>query len=196
MKQALLLITIISLSGAMSSCLFSRKPRPAQIYIPPPPKPELPREQPIPPPPNLPPQQNSPPKTAEEQPAEPVPPPQEQPRPRRRTAQQTSTPAETPAPEQPVETAPTPATPRLGQMLSPEQQKEYSNAINSSVSRARENLKLLQSHALKPEQKAVVVQIESFLNQVEEARKYDLVAARSLAERADLLSSDLVKAVK
>lgn len=195
MKQALLLVTMVLLSGMTSSCLFSRKPRPAQIYIPPAPAPELPKEQPLPQPPNLPPQRNPPPQTTEAQTQEPQPPPQEQPARRKRPVPQPPVAVDTQPPEQPIETAPSP-TPRLGQMLSPDQQKEYSNAINTSVNRARENLKSLQGHSLRKDQQAVVVQIESFLNQVEEARKYDLVSARSLAERADLLASDLVKAVR
>jgi len=202
MKRPLLLLTVSALAGMSSSCLLSKKPRPAQIEMPPPPAPELPRQQPVPPPPSLPPQQQTQPATTvqEQQPQQPPPPPEPQPRRPRRSSTQPATsaaPSPAPPPEQPPpESAPVPATPRLGQVLTPEQQREYNTAINASAGRARENLKILQSRSLTEEQRATILQIESFLSQVEETRKYDLVAARSLAERADLLASDLMKAVK
>ena len=190
-----MLLLVLIFSGSSTSCFFSKKPRPAQITVPPPPEPDT-RPAVLPQPPNLPAQEQPRPSLAQDQPE--TPPPPAEPTPRRARRAHVQPPATTPpqTAETPPPVAADPPAPRLGQMLSPEQQRDYTNAINTSVARARQNVGYLRAHSLTEDQKAVVAQIEAFLTQVDEARKYDLVAARSLAERADVLAGDLAKAVR
>lgn len=98
-------------------------------------------------------------------------------------------PAPSAAPARPASAAPI----QLGDMLSPDEQQKLSAAIDASVARANRNLAALSGRTLSSGQRETVNQIRSFLKQAENARSTDLQAARSLAERADLLSRDLLQ---
>lgn len=82
-------------------------------------------------------------------------------------------------------------TPELGEVLSPEQQQEYNRLIDFRISRAQRNLELLRGRSLSREQQAALTRIQTFIRQTLQARKDDLITARSLAERADVLAQDL-----
>jgi len=163
----------------------------------------VPAKQPAqpPPPPPLPPSQPSatitpPPATSQEKVP---PPPKKHPRKPRRTSQEAQT--EEPqaaATTQPAATAPeTPAPsvmPQLGQMLTDEQRRDYESHIQAALDRARANLQKARSNPNPTEaQKQATAEVATFVDQAEERRKTDLVSARSLAERADLLSRDLAE---
>jgi hypothetical protein len=97
-----------------------------------------------------------------------------------------------PAPPQP--TTPKPG-PQLTQILSAEQKQAYNQSIDASVARARRALASLGGRTLTADQRATVDRVRTFLSQAEDARKQDLVRAKGLADRADLLAQDLLKSV-
>ncbi len=77
-------------------------------------------------------------------------------------------------------------------MLSSDQTKEYKRKLDSALERAKGAVLIIQGKTLNDEQKDTVTTIRSFVAQAEQAREQDLVSAVSLAERADLLSRDLL----
>jgi len=105
----------------------------------------------------------------------------------------TATGAAPPAVQGPTAPAPAaPATPpRLGDILTPDQQREYNAAIDQSLSRAQNSLGSIGNRQLTKEQQGLLDQIRNFIQQAQETRKSDLQGAKSLAERADVLAGDL-----
>lgn len=101
----------------------------------------------------------------------------------------TTTPAPTPTPA-PVE------PPRLGDILTPDQQQQLKSAIDLRLAHAQASLDYIATRQLTKEQEATVVQIQNFMAQAQEKRKDDLAAANSLAERAEVLSHDLVASLR
>ena len=88
------------------------------------------------------------------------------------------------------------ASPRLGQMLSDDQRRDYETHIHDALERARANLSKARSNTkLTDAQQRMAAQVETFIYQAEDRRKTDLVSARSLAERADLLARDLAESL-
>jgi cob(I)alamin adenosyltransferase len=79
----------------------------------------------------------------------------------------------------------------LGDILTREQERQYNAAIDQSLARAQNSLNAIASRQLTKEQKAVVAQIQSFVQQAQTTRKSSLSGARSLAERAEVLARDL-----
>lgn len=100
----------------------------------------------------------------------------------------------TPEPGTPASTPPAPEAPKigLGQMLSAEQQREYTRRFDGATDRTRQALVVIQSKLLTEEQKETVGRIRTFLTQAEQAKEPDLLSAVNLAERADMLSKDLL----
>jgi hypothetical protein len=84
-------------------------------------------------------------------------------------------------------------TPRLGQIFTAEQLREYNRAVDESLDRVRKVLGVVAGRNLNPEQTEIVSRIQTFQKQAEQAREQDLVTAVNLARRADLLAQDLVK---
>ena len=79
-------------------------------------------------------------------------------------------------------------------MLTDQQRRDYEARIQAALDRARANLQKARSNPnLTDAQKNMAAQVASFVDQAEERRKTDLVSARSLAERADLLARDLAE---
>lgn len=78
--------------------------------------------------------------------------------------------------------------------MTAEERHEYSRQIQASIERAERNIATLYTRRLTPEQTRGISRIESFLRQARDARTAnDLATARNLAERADLLSQDLLR---
>jgi hypothetical protein len=78
--------------------------------------------------------------------------------------------------------------------MSAEQTREYTRIIDDSLNRAQRNIAILHTRQLTPEQMRGISRVETFIRQAREARaQNDLVTARNFAERADLLSQDLMK---
>jgi hypothetical protein len=105
----------------------------------------------------------------------------------------------TPAPVQPspapTNTAPA-ETPQLGDILSPEQQHQFNAAIDLSVAHAQTSLSSITNRQLTREQEATVAQVLNFIQQAQEKRKNELGAAKSLAERAEVLAHDLAASLR
>ncbi len=98
---------------------------------------------------------------------------------------------ETANPTHPVNPAP-----RLGDILTPDQERQYNSAIDQSLARTQSSLALIANHRLTREQQGVVAQIQGFIQQAQTTRKSNLSAARSLAERADVLAKDLAGSLR
>ncbi len=103
-----------------------------------------------------------------------------------------------PAPATPATQPATPAAdaPRLGDVLTPEEQHQYNTAIDLSLAHAQASLGFISTRQLTNEQQATVGEIQNFMQQAQEKRKDELAAAKSLAERAEVLSHDLVASLR
>jgi len=91
---------------------------------------------------------------------------------------------------------PVPAVPKLGEILSEDQKAQHLKACDESLARAHEAVTQLKSATLSADQKASLSRVRTFIYQAEKAREKDPQTARQLAERADLLSRDLVRTVR
>ncbi len=113
-------------------------------------------------------------------------PPPPAPKPPARRPIRPATPAVTPPPTEPV-----PAPPKLGQMLTPEQTREYNRTIDESLDRVRKIVVTMSRRTLTPDQTEILNRVLVFQRQAEENRAQDLMVAVSLAKRADVLAKDL-----
>ncbi|HUS07698.1 MAG TPA: hypothetical protein VMZ52_15435 [Bryobacteraceae bacterium] len=86
--------------------------------------------------------------------------------------------------------------PKLVQILSPEEARDYVRRLDGALERIKSGLAVIQGKALNQGQKEEADRIKSFVAQAEQARDQDLVSAVSLAERADLLSRDLLERLR
>jgi hypothetical protein len=77
--------------------------------------------------------------------------------------------------------------------LSPAQAQELERQVNERLARARAALRSIEGRTLSREQGSVLNQIRTFMEQAEEARRTDLLRARNLAERAEVLALDLAR---
>jgi hypothetical protein len=121
--------------------------------------------------------------------------PQQTPPPRRSSRPSSGTTAEPNAAGQP-NPPPSNQAPRLGDILTPEQERQYNAAIDQSLASAQTSLGSLTNRQLTKEQQAVVAEIQSFIQQAQTTRKTNLPAARSLAERANVLARDLAGSLR
>jgi hypothetical protein len=113
------------------------------------------------------------------------------PRPRpQRTAKAEPTPAEA----QPAQ--PAAVIPQLEQMLSPEQQRAYNEEIDRNIGNAQKTVAQLYMRKLTREQAGYLDRVVAFIQQATEARKTDLLRARNLAERANVLAEDLLRGIQ
>jgi hypothetical protein len=118
----------------------------------------------------------------------------EQPPPPKRVTHPANPPPTAPASQSPPPTST--ETPLLGDVLTPEQQQKHIAAIELSLAHAQASLGYIASRQLTKEQEATVAEIRNFIQQAQEKRKDDLAAAKSLAERAEVLSHDLVASLR
>ena len=154
-----------------------------QAPIPTPPAP-LPARQPAPPPP--------PPSAPEQKPADRQP-SVTPPAPTRHHTRPSPMPVQ-PAPAPAPPPAPTPAAPPvLGTILPPERRQTLNREIDRSLERARRNLSALAGKNPDATARQTARRVESLIQQAQTARASDLEASRSLAERAELLSRDLLQ---
>jgi hypothetical protein len=182
------IIPLLTVLWVGSSSCFFNKTRRAKVFVPPPPAPRaaLPTTVPeLPAPPQLDSEASvTPPEVPVELPSA-LPPP---------------APPRRPAPP-PRATAPPPSTapdvalpaPRLGQIFSTEQAREYNRTLDESLDRVRRTLAQVVGKNLNAELSDIVVRIQTFQKQAEQARDQDLVTAVNLARRADILAQDLLK---
>ena len=81
-------------------------------------------------------------------------------------------------------------------MLTPEQERQYNTTLDQCLQRAQANIAIVSKRRLSKEQQGVMAQVQSFMEQSESTRKTNLTAAKSLAERADVLARELERSVK
>jgi hypothetical protein len=101
-----------------------------------------------------------------------------------------------PAPPQTPPAAPPRPEFRLGQALTPEEQRANNALIDQHLRHATQALASIGNRALTQQQKSLVPQIQGFIAQAQQMRNTDPVGARSLAEKADVLASDLVASLR
>ena len=82
--------------------------------------------------------------------------------------------------------------PRLGQIFTPDQLREYTRQLDDSLDRVRKALAVVAEKNLSADQADIADRIRTFQKQAEQAREEDLVTAVNLARRADLLAKDLL----
>jgi type IV secretory pathway VirB10-like protein len=125
-------------------------------------------------------------------PVAPTAPAEEEPAPTKKTPARTSRPPAAP----PAQPPPTAQPLRLGETLTPDQDRQYNTAMDQSLQRAQANITIVSKRRLSKEQQAVLAQIQSFIEQAQSTRKTNLTAAKSLAERADVLARELARTTR
>jgi len=123
-------------------------------------------------------------------------PPQQTPSLPQQTPPVSTPPARSTRPAEPNRSGQPNAAPRLGDILTAEQERQYNSAVDQSLARTQTSLAAIANRKLTKEQEAVVAQIKSFVQQAQTTRKSNLPAARSLAERADVLARDLAGSLR
>ena len=76
--------------------------------------------------------------------------------------------------------------------MPPEEQRANNVLIDQHLQRATQALVSIGNRKLTNEQQTTVAQIRGFMDQARQMRATDVVRARSLAERADVLTQDLL----
>jgi type IV secretory pathway VirB10-like protein len=123
-------------------------------------------------------------------PEEPTPAPVTQPAP---TRPKPSTPSST-EPEKPAETRP--EAPVISPQLTPQAQASAEQRTDADIKRAEQNLQTAESKQLDEAQHDLVEKVRDFLAQAHEAiHSQDWVRASNLAEKARVLSEELVKSL-
>jgi hypothetical protein len=189
MARSRLLPFILALSFGSTSCWF-QKSTPPRAFVPPPPvfRPPVAIVQPeMPPPPDIDLPEDA--SSLEGIPAAMPPAEAPPPAPPRRPPPPVRVNAQPPVVVPPE----VPPTPRLGQIFTAEQLRDYNRAVDESLDRVRRVLGSVAGRNLNPELNELVSRIQTFQKQAEQAREKDLVTAVNLARRADLLAQDLLK---
>jgi hypothetical protein len=108
-----------------------------------------------------------------------------------------SAPATPATPADPVAAGPATPTPapKLGDVLTADQQKRFNASVDQSLAHAQASLESVERRQLNKDQQAEVEQVRSFIQQAQGARSSDLAGAKSLAERAEVLARDLAASV-
>lgn len=86
--------------------------------------------------------------------------------------------------------------PRLGQILSAGEERRYNELIDRSLGSTRGSLSSIGTRKLTREQQITVQQIQDFMQQAQDTRGADLLAAKGLADKAEVLARDLVRSLK
>ena len=199
---------------ALTGCrFFAAKVKPDPVPAPPPPNPvELkvpaPQVEPPGPPPKIETKTPEAPATVASLPTPPAP------KPKKRTPKKTvpataaasstmpAAPATAPARDTPGATGaeasgqPPAAVPKLGEIFSDDQKLQLQRSCDESLSRAKEALGQLRGLTLSPDQKQSFLRVKVFMSQADQLRSKDPQTAKQLAERADLLSRDLVRTLR
>lgn len=119
--------------------------------------------------------------------------PEQAPPPRR--AARTAPPPSDPTPA-PVEAPAEPHVPQLVQLLSREEQERHNRELDDFTRRAEESLQRIGDRQLSGQQRTDVQRARAFLKQAQELRATDLVTARNLAQRADVLADSVARALR
>lgn len=104
-------------------------------------------------------------------------------------------PPASPQPSTPQPSVPAPA-PQLGDVVTPDAQRQYNAAIDQSLARAQASLAAIGNRQLNKERQGLVEQIRNLIGQARAARTSDLPGAKSLAQRAEVLAKDLAASLR
>jgi hypothetical protein len=85
-----------------------------------------------------------------------------------------------------------PPPPRLGQVFTAEQLRDYNRSYDESLDRVRKAVQVIEKKSLNADQAQMLESIRAFQKQAEQAHEQDLLTAVNLARRADLLARDLL----
>jgi hypothetical protein len=114
----------------------------------------------------------------------------------RKPATRPATPAST-SPQPAAAATPPAATPaqppQLGDIVTPDQQRQLNAAIDQSLARAQASLASVANRELTKDQQGLVEQIRNIIKQAQASRSSDLPGAKSLAGRAEVLAKDLAE---
>ncbi len=100
-------------------------------------------------------------------------------------------PSAPPAPTPAASAAPAAPPPKLGDVLTADEQRQYSAAIDLSLSHAQISLNSIAAQQLNKDQRAEMEQIQGFMQRARATRDSDPAGAKSLSERAEVLARDL-----
>jgi hypothetical protein len=101
-----------------------------------------------------------------------------------------------PTPEPPADQPAHPPAPQISPQLSPGDQAAYERKTNDDIGVAEKNLQQANGKQLSAAQNDLVEKIRSFLSQSRDAAKSgDLARAQNLAQKARLLSVELVESL-
>lgn len=101
-----------------------------------------------------------------------------------------------PRPTAPAPTEQAAPPPRLGQIFTPEQEREYNRNIEESLNKVRRAMAILARKNLNADQAEAATRITAFQKQAEQAREaHDLAGADLFARRAATLADDLLTRV-
>ena len=182
MRKNYLIALLCAVSAAMAGCASKHIVRAAPPSVStPPPEETGPMPAPTTPPPVA---------TTEEEPAPEVPSPAPPPAPGKRPAA-----PRRPAPAETADTTPAkPAPPQISPQLSPRDLESTKKSTTANITTAEQNLQLANGKQLSAAQKDLTEKIKGFLSQSHEAiLADDWVRAQNLAEKARVLSAELVK---
>jgi hypothetical protein len=105
-------------------------------------------------------------------------------------------PAQEPAPAQPADQPEHPPAPQISPQLSEGDQASYERKTNEDIAVAEKNLQQANGKQLSAAQNDLVEKIRIFLSQSRDAAKAgDLARAQNLAQKARLLSIELVESL-
>jgi len=184
---------VAGLSAFSSSCLIHKTP---VVFTPPPPEAQPVRSAaspppvlPAPPPVAGDPDANTPPDLALSIP-ELAAPPAPKPQPKK------TIPPPAPKPAAPTAAEQQPQPPRLSQIFTPDQEREYNRVIDESLGKVKRALATLSGKRLNADQAEAANRIAEFEKQAEQAREaHDLANADLWAKRAATLADDLLTRV-
>jgi hypothetical protein len=181
MRTFQLLALLGAASAGLAGCASKHIVRAAPPSVSSPP-PEVTAPMPVP--------EAPPPVTTTEEPAPEVPSPAPPPAPGKRPAA-----PRRPAPAETAESTPTkPAPPQISPQLSARDLQATKSSTTGNITAAEQNLQLSNGKQLTPAQKDLTEKIKGFLSQSHEAiMADDWVRAQNLAEKARVLSAELVK---
>jgi len=109
-----------------------------------------------------------------------------------KSSRSVATPGTSPNPPASQPSAPAPVPPpQLGDIVTPDQQRQYNAAIDQSLARAQASLAAIANRQLSKDQQGLVEQIRNIMQQAQASRSSDLPGAKSLAGRAEVLAKDL-----
>ncbi|HLJ22939.1 MAG TPA: hypothetical protein VKT71_02450 [Candidatus Acidoferrales bacterium] len=181
MRKLQILALLCAAAAGLSGCASKHIVRAAPPSVSTPP-PEVTSPMPVP--------EAPPPVTTTEEPAPEVPSPVPPPVPAKRPPA-----PKRPAPAETAESTPAkPAPPQISPQLSARDLQATKDSTTSNITTAEQNLQMANGKQLNPAQRDLTEKIKGFLGQSHEAiMSDDWIRAQSLAEKARVLSAELVK---